>query len=87
MHEVIIDHLTAIGADGLCNTDHQCGCDIKDLFCCRNCPEECLPAMRHKITQEDLEDENQNFCDLEVGDTFYRVMTEPKHNKGERHAY
>ena len=78
MSEVIIDHLTAIGAEGLCDPENQCGCDIKDLFCCGNCPDECVPALRHTITQEDLEDENQNFCDPEVGDTVYRVMTEPK---------
>lgn len=57
MREVIIDHLTAIGSEGLCNTGHQCGCDIKDLFCCGNCPDKCVPALRHTVTKEDLEDE------------------------------
>ena len=87
IREVIINHLTAIGADGLCDPENQCGCGIKELFPCDNCQGQCVPALRHTITQEDFEDENQNFCDPEVGDIVYRVMTKPKHKKGERHAY
>lgn len=85
MHEVIIDHLTAIGADGLCNTDNECGCGLDDYRPCTGGSDRCKPAIKHTITKEDLD--SGLFFDGEVGDTVYRAMTEPKHDKGERHAY
>lgn len=30
-------HLETLGADGLCNPDEECGCEIEDLAPCGDC--------------------------------------------------
>jgi len=51
LREVLIHHLRAMGADGLCNPYAECGCGLDDLapLCeCLNL-DECIPA-RHVAT-------------------------------------
>ncbi len=79
--QIIIDHLESIGAEGLCDPENQCGCDIKDLFPCDNCQGDCVPSTRHVVTKEDLEDleyDDNSFGECVVGDTVYRVMKDKK---------
>lgn len=47
VREIVIAHLKAIGADGLCA--HECGCGLDDFMPCDElaCLEECKPAKRY----------------------------------------
>ena len=42
--ELIRSGLVAMGADGLVNTDTECGCVLADLFPCGECGCQCEPA-------------------------------------------
>ena len=42
--EIIKNHLTEIGADGLCTPDVGCGCGLHDLAPCGNWIGGCVPA-------------------------------------------
>ena len=77
MKEVICDHLKSVGAEGLCHPDSDCGCDIKDLFPCDHCPDECVPALRYIVTAED-KTEGRFYClEYDIGDTIYIEMDPP----------
>ena len=52
--EIIKEHLKAIGADGLCNTDGECGCGVDDFMPCYACCGDCVPA-RKEIAPADHE--------------------------------
>jgi len=43
--EIIVAHLKATGADGLCSPlDGECGCGLDNLFWCCECFDDCVPA-------------------------------------------
>jgi hypothetical protein len=50
VEQIIIDHLKAIGADGLCCTG--CGCGVDSLFPCDCSPIYCKPAKVEKFDPE-----------------------------------
>lgn len=49
VHDIIKAHLVEIGADGLANSDQECGCDKDDLAPCGEACMECVPAHKCKI--------------------------------------
>ena len=46
--EIITEKLKALGADGLANTDAECGCGIDDLIPCNSDPSGFEPAKKSK---------------------------------------
>jgi len=58
LYKVIVDYLKEIGADGLCNPDAECGCDIDNLAPC-DCIDlqNCVPAKK-KVCVNCLEKDN-----------------------------
>jgi hypothetical protein len=70
VEQIIIDHLKAIGADGLCCTG--CGCGIDSLFPCDCTPIYCKPAKAEKFDPELHEGE------FEKGDTIFIEMKDEK---------
>lgn len=68
--DIIMAKLKEIGADGLCNRDMSCGCEIEDIPPCE-CPlMECEPANRKIATIEDITEESE----FEVGDEIYVAL-------------
>lgn len=61
--------LAALGADGLCNPDSECGCGIEELAPC-GCinAEECMAAKWTKPEEGDID-----YCD-EWQDGYYAVL-------------
>ena len=45
--EMVKEELKQMGADGLCNTDTECGCEIADLAPCGQICGECDAAWNH----------------------------------------
>jgi hypothetical protein len=66
VHEILISKLKELGADGLCNTETDCGCGIDDLCPCDVSLLDCVPAKKKVLSKEDAED-----SDFEAGDTVY----------------
>lgn len=42
--DILTAKLRKLGADGLCNPEDECGCDITDLAPCGACCLDCKPA-------------------------------------------
>lgn len=49
VREIIAQHLTDNGFDGLAGD--ECGCGTDGLFCCDSCPDECEPGYRWECGQ------------------------------------
>jgi hypothetical protein len=45
VREIIKDYLLVDKADGLCNPELECGCNIDDLVPCASDPCDCQPAV------------------------------------------
>jgi len=67
---MIASQLKLIEADGLVNTEAECGCGIEDLAPC-GCPnfDECQPAKRRVLK------EGEYIGDCSPGDLFFEVYT------------
>jgi len=50
--EIIIEKLKQLGADGLVNSEAECGCDIDDLCPCDSYCLDCEPAIKKNINGE-----------------------------------
>lgn len=51
--EILIQHLRAMSADGLCNPSAECGCGLADLAPCQCLNlDDCLPAKHVKTSLE-----------------------------------
>ena len=70
--QIIKEYLESVGADGLCNTDLDCGCPIDGMCQCESNPSECVPAKSHIVTNRDKEE--GYFESSEEGDTVYVAM-------------
>ena len=44
VEDIVREKLIALGADGLCDPDSECGCPVDDLLCCGSCGGQCVPA-------------------------------------------
>ncbi|MDD5540472.1 MAG: hypothetical protein PHG61_07270 [Candidatus Marinimicrobia bacterium] len=65
VYEIVREYLVTHGADGLAG--EGCGCGVEDgLFPCECFPFDCMPAIKHKATEEDAEE-----YDCDVGDDIY----------------
>jgi hypothetical protein len=42
--DIVREKLIALGADGLCDPDSECGCPIDDICCCDSDCRGCVPA-------------------------------------------
>lgn len=70
--ELIKQSLTALGADGLCNPDQECGCGIEDLAPCDNLNlQECVAAKWHIPKQGEPEYEDEVWRD-----GYYKALEE-----------
>lgn len=65
---MIKQYLESMGADGLCNPDEECGCDLDDLAPC-DCLnlEECKAARKMKAEPDSRES-------IDFGEEYYQVI-------------
>lgn len=63
--DIIREHLTANGYDGLYNTDGECACELSDLAPCGGITGECRPG--HKIP---CDGEGGSEC---MGDCYFHI--------------
>lgn len=82
MKQVITEYLKAVGADGLCNTDLDCGCHIDGMCLCESNPSDCVPAKSHIVNNQDKE--KGYFESSEEGDTVYIAMKPEQSTKREK---
>lgn len=81
LYEVIKDYLKKIGADGLCNPDADCGCDINDLAPCECIDlQNCVPAKK-RICANCPE---RNNCELVKEHSFITCCYVPMENKNNK---
>ena len=67
--QLLSEALTAMGADGLCNPDEDCGCDIEELAPCENLNlSECKAAKWYKPARDSPE------FDEDYSEGYYKVM-------------
>ena len=55
--EIVREHLTANGFDGLVQADSECGCELDDLQPCGECFANCKPAFRGASTDQSYGDD------------------------------
>jgi len=65
-HAIVRRYLEAIGAEGLCNAEAECGCRRDDLAPCECGPTpDCYPAREHTLCPDEY------IGDAGPGDTIY----------------
>ncbi len=73
VRDIILAHLSAVGADGLCNYD--CGCSIDDMGDCCEMSMNCVPARKTIVKEGDIMYETG---EAEIGDEMFVPMEEKK---------
>lgn len=72
VRDIIIDHLTSVGADGLAG--EECGCGLDDLAPCQGCCLDCEPARRATATSAEA-----IAYGCEPGDEIYLALSNGNH--------
>ena len=68
--EIIVEYCKSIGADGLCDPDNECGCELEDICLASNDFSQCLPAKRTQCKECKLLDECDYRKEYECAECF-----------------